>query len=416
MIWGQPSPRVQELIRDGARVALSSSREWLREVDQATLRSLPPVAADPELATVVLRANRANLAYFASAMLQNPGTPVPPYLGAESVRMARELVRRGLDTSALEIYRIAQNLAWHRWTEIAFELTSDPQELRELLDLPFRLVSQFVDGTLACTAAQMRFESEYARLAHGEGLEHRELVQLILDGADISKAQLETQLGYRFDGAHTAAIIWSEDPEDAAAALDQAAKALVEAARGEQSLSVAVGRSTRWVWVAEMKNVDPEEIGKALNAQVRIAIGSTAPGIDGFARSHRDAVTTQRLALRLLSRRRVAQFAELQLVGLVTENASGATAFIENTLGEFASASPAMHATVLTYINSGCNASRAAKSLHTHRNTLLHRLEAAQQLLPRPLEQNLVAVAVALQTLRWRGPEFDEPTQAPAGE
>lgn len=111
------------------------------------------------------------------------------------------------------------------------------------------------------------------------------------------------------------------------------------------------------------------------------------------------------------------QFAELQLVWLVTENAAGAAEFIETLLGEFASASPAMHAAVLTYINSGCsNASRAAKSLRAHRNTLLHRLEGAQQHLPGPLDRNLVAVAVALQTLRWRGPEFDRSAQVPVEE
>lgn len=408
MIWGQPSPRIRELIRDGAHIVLnSSSREWLREVDQATLISLPPIAADPELASVVLRANRANLAYFASAMLQNPGAAVPPYLGPESVCMARELVRRGLDTSALDIYRVAQNMAWHRWTEIAFQLTSDPEELRELLDLPFRLVSQFIDGTLACTAAQMRVEAEYAGAAHDECLGHRELVELVLDGADVSNAHIEAQLGYRFDGTHTAAIIWTEK-NDAAELLDHAAKVLSEAVRGTSCLSVAAGQSTRWIWITEMAEVDFEQIGKAVDAQVRIAIGSTAPGINGFARSHRDALATQRLAQRLRSPRRVAQFAELQLVALFTENATGAAEFIQNTLGDFVAASPTMHATLLTYINSGCNASRAAKTLHTHRNTLLHRLEAAQQLLPGPLEQNLVGIAIALTTLRWRGAEFDE--------
>lgn len=409
VMWGQPSARVRELIRAGARAALDSGRDWVREVDHATLRSLPPVAADPELATVVRRANWANLTYFATAMLENPGAPVPPYLGAESLRMARELVRRGLDTSALEIYRVAQNLAWHRWTEITFELTSDPQELRELIDLPFRLVSRFVDGTLAGIAAQMRLESEYTGLTDDKSIERRELVQFVLDGAAVSTAQIETQLAYRFQGAHTAAIVWCEESEDASAELDQAVTAFVEAGRGRQSLSVAVGTSTRWVWIGEGGGFDDEEIGKSVSARVQIAIGNTAAGLDGFVRSHRDAVVAQQVVRRLRSPRRVARFAELQLVRLITEDAAAAAEFIEQTLGDFISASPVMQETVLTYINSGCNSTRAAKTLYAHRNTLLHRLDAAQRLLPRPLEQNLVTVAVALETLRWRGLEFDDP-------
>jgi hypothetical protein len=47
----------------------------------------------------------------------------------------------------------------------------------------------------------------------------------------------------------------------------------------------------------------------------------------------------------------------------------------------------------------GCNGTR----LYTHRNTLLRQLSRADQLLPRPLEQNSVNIAVALDVLHWRG-------------
>ena len=39
----------------------------------------------------------------------------------------------------------------------------------------------------------------------------------------------------------------------------------------------------------------------------------------------------------------------------------------------------------------------------THLNTLLHRLARADELLPRPLAESTVPVAVALEVLRWRG-------------
>ena len=46
---------------------------------------------------------------------------------------------------------------------------------------------------------------------------------------------------------------------------------------------------------------------------------------------------------------------------------------------------------------------RAAEALFTHRNTVLTRLNRAEQLLPRPLEENSLAVAVALEVVHWRG-------------
>ena len=59
--------------------------------------------------------------------------------------------------------------------------------------------------------------------------------------------------------------------------------------------------------------------------------------------------------------------------------------------------------TVLTFIDEQHNASRAAERLFIHRNTLLRILTRAQQLLPRPLDQAGVHIAVALETLRWQG-------------
>jgi DNA-binding PucR family transcriptional regulator len=57
----------------------------------------------------------------------------------------------------------------------------------------------------------------------------------------------------------------------------------------------------------------------------------------------------------------------------------------------------------LTFVNEQCNASRVASRLYTHRNTLLRKLSRADQLLPQPLGDNSVNVAVALDVLYWRG-------------
>ncbi len=134
----------------------------------------------------------------------------------------------------------------------------------------------------------------------------------------------------------------------------------------------------------------------------RIAVGTTAPGIDGFRRSHRDALTTARMLIRLRSPHRIAFFTDVEMVALLTENPDGADDFIKNTLGDLESASPALKTMLLTLINQGCNVSRAARLLYTHRNTLMNRLETAQRLLPRPLTDTTVHVAVALEAQQWR--------------
>ncbi|HYB34699.1 MAG TPA: PucR family transcriptional regulator [Mycobacterium sp.] len=403
MVGQRPSPRVRKLIREVARITLKPSQEWLDGLDRATLAANPSIAEDPVLAAVVSRANRANLAHFAAANLRDPGAPVPANLGAEPMSMARDLVRRGLDTLALDVYRIGSNVAWRYWMDIAFTLTSDPQELRELLEVTFRTGNEFIDATLAGIAA--RIQSEHDELTRGTHAERREVVELILEGAPIGRERAEARLDYPLNRAHTAAIIWSDEPDGDHSYLDRAADAVSHVVGSPRPLTVIASAATRWLWVADAVALDVDQIHQAISCVpgARIAIGTTSPGIEGFRRSHLDALTTQRTLARLQSSRRVAFFSDVQMVALITQNPDAASEFIKSTLGDFESASPELQATVLTFINEQCNASRAAKRLYTHRNTLLRRLEAAQRLLPRPLDHTSVHVAVALEALQWRG-------------
>ncbi|MGN9757440.1 helix-turn-helix domain-containing protein [Streptomyces sp. SD31] len=59
--------------------------------------------------------------------------------------------------------------------------------------------------------------------------------------------------------------------------------------------------------------------------------------------------------------------------------------------------------TLDTYLREQCSTTRTAERLFTHRNTVLRRLTPADDLLPRPLADNVTAVAAAPEVIRWRG-------------
>ena len=405
MEWERPSERVREYFRNGAQTVLNSHAEWLDALHEAELSAanMQELADDPVLNAALRQTTRANMLHWAAANVRDPGAPVEPNLGPEPLGIARDLVRRGLNESALQAYRVGQNVAWQRWMAIAFGLTSDPDELRELLDVSARSLFAFVDATLAGIAEQMQIERD--ELVRGTHAERREAVALIIDGAPISRTRAEARLGYRLEQTHTAAVVWSDEPGCDSSQLDRATEALVQGADTQRPLSVIASAATRWVWISG--NVAPdlrrlEELIVQLPG-VRVALGSTARGIEGFRRSHLDAVTTQRMLARLNSTQRVAGFEDIELVSLVTQNPERADQFVKQTLGKLAEAGPEIRAAVLTFVNEQCNASRAAARLYTHRNTLLRRLSRAEQLLPRPLEENSVRVAVALDMVRWSG-------------
>ncbi|MDT5064321.1 MAG: hypothetical protein QOK02_476 [Mycobacterium sp.] len=404
MEWPSPSERTRELMRQGAEIVLNFRAEWLEELQEATLSadSTRAVAEDPVLRAANLRTNRSNLLHWAAANVRDPCVPVPANLGAEPLGIARDMVRRGLDDSALNSYRIGQNVAWRRWMEIAFELTSDPDELRELLDVSSLSISSFIDATIDGIAARMQSERE--ELTRGTHAERRETVALIMDGAPITRERAETRLGYRLNDTHTAAIVWTDEPEFDLSHLERVTEHLGRHTT-HRPLSVLASAATRWVWLPGPTGPGPAELAAAIahHRGVRIALGSRATGIEGFRRSHLDALATQRMMGRLNSTQRIAGFYDVELVSLLTQNREQADEFIKRTLGDLESADVELRDTVLCFVTEQCNASRAAAALFIHRNTLLRRMARADQLLPQPLGHNIVHVAVALEALRWRG-------------
>jgi DNA-binding PucR family transcriptional regulator len=93
----------------------------------------------------------------------------------------------------------------------------------------------------------------------------------------------------------------------------------------------------------------------------------------------------------------------VQLVELLTGEPTQADEFLVDTLGGLLHAEADTQQTVLTYVRELGSTSRTAERLYTHRNTVLRRLARADELLPRPLAENVVGVAAALEVLRWRG-------------
>ncbi|MFY4723050.1 PucR family transcriptional regulator [Streptomyces sp. LaBMicrA B280] len=403
MSWSPPSPRIRKLIRQGAEIALTPRPEWLAELDAATLAGEPrkPIADDPVLSAGIRRANRANLLHWAAANINAPGAPVPAHESEATRAIARDIVRRGLAEPALDSYRAGESVAVRVWTRIACSLTGDHEELAELLDVSLRSISDFVDRTVAAVSARMN--TELTELTSGTHAERRETVALLLDGAPMTRQRAEGRLGYPLDATHTAAVVWTDVPEAELRQLDRAADLLAAAAGPAHLLSVMASDATRWVWLTGRPDTDRVRAGLDRLPAVRVALGSPALGVNGFRRSHLDALTTQRMLARLASAQRLASHDEVELVALLSQDLERADRFVQRTLGDLEHAPDDLTDAVRAFLAEQCNASRAATRLFTHRNTLLRRLSRADRLLPRPLAEHPLDVAAALEIRHWRG-------------
>jgi DNA-binding PucR family transcriptional regulator len=406
--WPTPSPEVAELMRRAAEFILSAPPEWLDELDSVYLRDEEgnPLPDDPVMLAAARRINRSGLLHWASANIQNPGQPVPPYISADMENNTREMVRRGLRDRMMNSGRAVQNVAWQLWMRIAFRLTRDPDVLEELLQVSAHSIGAYIDGYMQEISKQAANEAR-RRDSHAD---KRELVTLILESGEVSASLASSRLDYPMDQTHYGAMIWSEAPSPKLRDLEDAAKALADGLSAPRPLIVLAGSATLWVWCASSNRLDRRHLESALRAtpDVRIALGAPAPGIDGFRRSHLEAHSVQRVLGRLDAPAAVVGIEQVRLVALMTQDTKAARYFISQTLGDLANATPVLQRSLRIFLSQGCNVTEAAEVLHTHRNTLLRRLERAQALLPRPLAEYRLDVAAALEALSWIRPEIDE--------
>lgn len=399
----RPSEVVRELIRRGAEMSLETSAPWLEGMQEVPLASTYArrVADDPVIAAAIRRSTRECCLRWVAENISHPGEPVSTSITEEELAAVRTVVSRGLDEVAvMDAYRLAQNAAFRYWIPLAFRLTSDPDHLRELLDVCQRSIASFIEAVVVELCGIIRIER--TQLTPGTDPAIREIVAQIVDGA-VPPANSEERLGYILRQHHTAAVLWSDQLDPDAADLDRVVRALTDTV-GRQAFVMRADTATRWVWLPGHEG--PELTGVAAELDqirgIRIAVGPTYAGAEGFRRSHLDAVTAQRLVAQTGSPCRLVRFTDIELIAPLISDAEQTDRFITRILGDFASADFELRRTVLTFIHERYSASRTAARLFIHRNTLHARLAQADELLPQPLEDSHVRVAVALELLAWR--------------
>lgn len=398
--WEPPSERATALIRGAIEQLLAQPGELLERVDAATfavndeLLELEPGLADGFRAAV-----RSLVAQWATAALRDPGQPVAANLSLENTELVRDIVRHGFDATILTGFRASQNVAIAWVQEMAFELSDDPQLVREVIAVITRSIFAYIDDTLSELTALI--EQERAQLRDTTHAARMETVSLLLEGAPIARQRASQRLGHELDRLHTAAVVWADDRDGAADVgdLESAATALARAARVQRPLVVLASASAMWVWLSGRRAPDLAGLRDAWPGPpgVRVALGRPATGVAGFRASHFEAVSTQRLVRRLALPAPVTTYPEVELLALLAADEERAAEFVARTLGSLATAPREVRETLLVFLREQCNATRTAQVLFAHRNTILGRLDRARALLPDGLDGHVIPVGLALE-------------------
>jgi DNA-binding PucR family transcriptional regulator len=249
-------------------------------------------------------------------------------------------------------------------------------------------------------------EAERDKLVSLTHAQRLETVSLILEGAPITSQRASERLGYDLARRHLALVLWHEGGVPEQGVLERAADELARAAGAPRPFTLPQGASVLWAWCPVPAEPDAEALRAALSSfpvGVRVAVGSCDAGIAGFKRGHLDAIATQRLLSRMPPERRLAAYSEVAAVALAAREEQPAAEFLADNLGALASADPVLRQTLRTYLQEQCNASRTATRMYAHRNTILGRVQRAEELLPHSLAGHVLNVTLALEIDHWLG-------------
>lgn len=370
---------------------------WVARVAEYVAAGAPDLAADVELATMMLDTVRDQWRTFIQTVLAADNAAHAVFqLVPSAAAIAVETARRRLDLGVLvNAYRMAQRAAWDYATGVVAEL---PDELdhAELLIRFWSAAGAWLDATVEQSI--LLHQNETRRIQQRGDAQRYDLVKRVLDGDAIEPRELSAGLGgYAVTGEHVVLIVLA-DEADSIAHLEATAIRLADRAGVPRPLLVQPGGRELWCWLAGADRLRLASLAQAeLLPGLRVTVGGPHAGMAGFVTSYEDARRAQRVSLAPHAPR-VVVYDEVAPVALLAADPA-AEAYVRRTLGKMASDEPVvvrLRETVAAYVACAGSVSTVAEHLGLHKNTVRYRLEQAQRLLPLPLDGRAVEVGLAI--------------------
>ncbi len=408
-----PGKPAREVSR-GAREALAAAARSIPSIDALTerirtrlLESWPAFGETAELEDELCRTIDTNLRQFFGQVVASESRDVL-VAPKEALSFAISVQHHGIDTATLiEAYRVGQNIAWSWWMEYLAREVDDHGLLLEVIERSSERMFAYVD---AVVEEQVRmWERERERWSGRLTVQRAEAVRRVLEGEAPERAT--RSIGYSLERELVAGILWEpsppalrESPRPPINGLELTAEAIAGEVGIERTLIVPAGPTCMWAWFATDRLLALDGLARTVAEQLRegqgLALSLPGSGLEGFRGGHRQALRARRFAeLSQAGRGGVVRFDEVETLCVMSEDPELLADFVERKLGALASESRntrRLRETVLVWLREGGNASRAAERLRTHKNTVRNRVQRAEELIGRPLEDDRLGLELAL--------------------
>lgn len=406
------APAVDELISAAAAVVSTRLHDVTDDLVELLTREIPPLRDDARVESLLSASVTENVATLLH-MFEHGIDPQSIEAPAAAVEYARRLAQRGVPLAALvRAYRIghARFLRWC-FEELRHETADAPvvgEATRRMTELSFIYIDRISERVIEF------YEQERDRWLHNRATVRLARVLSVLADEDFEIDATESTLGYRLRRHHLGVVAWMREPTGGGqdlVVLEQAAAVLAQRAGCPASpLFVPRDESSAWVWLPLRSERIPEQVLDAAihNAGVCVSLGEPGDDVDGFRRTHRQALRAQAVALAAGPRSpSVTAFADIRPIALMCSDLDATRAWVLDTLGALAiddDQHARLRLTLRVFLSTGGSYTSTADRLHMHKNTIHYRVNKAEEMRGRSIHEDRLDVELALLACESLGP------------
>lgn len=408
------APRAREAVRNVAESLIPDLDDVAEQMADAIHDGIPELS--DELFEDTAQSCRSNIAIVCSMMrdeLDATEATGPP----EALHYAREYVRQGYAIEALmRAYRIGHQSFYRVLVTRLEESVDDPRDLAAAARYAADWTFTYVDAVSSAVAAA--FMAERERWVRSAAAVRADQVAAILERRTTDEDVASRRLRYELRRQHLALVIWGGDSvvdtDATAAAFERLAQVAAAHLGSGEPLCIPLGGLVLAAWIGLHGGSSDVRLDEPLPGAVeygaRIAVGEAHAGLEGFRRSHEEALLVRRVAI--LAERApgaVVHLADAGLNALLTADLREAREFVRRELGELVADDDntrRVAATLDVFFDEGSSHVRAARRLGIHENTVAYRVRRAAELLGHPLDERQLEARTALrlvEILRKRG-------------
>jgi DNA-binding PucR family transcriptional regulator len=385
-----------------------------RSLQQHVLTEVSEFRDDTQLAQLLKDSVEQNVDTVFTAIRH--GIPIenvePPTAALEH---ARRLAQRGVSANALiRSYRLGQQKLLNIVLDEVRATDLDPRRSLDVFQQITTTTFSYIDWISQQVIAA--YQAEHDRWLETQNTTRTVRIRELLDAEVVDADAVSTEIGYPLRRVHLAVVASYPQTHhgDELVRMQRFVRELAERLESKgHPLFIAADRLTGWGWIPLAAETAPgavecvRRLATTYQQPPSLAVGDPLPGVDGFRRSHRQALGAHAVAIAAgpdAQQIVTNDDSGLSAAALLGENVQAARAWVGEVLGPLASATESderLRETLRVFLQTGSSYKAAAAELHLHFNSVRYRVQRAEQRRGRPITTDRLDVEIALLLCNW---------------